>query len=883
MAHMTRKLILLAVSLILTIGLISCSRGKHLISDTAYRAKVESQFSIQKKLAVNRDKELFSVFDGQLTTAEREALEFLYAYMPLSDLADYDGEFYLRNVRASLAAKDTFNWGKTIPENIFLHFVLPVRVNNENMDSSRSVFFMELKDRIKHLSMKDAALEINHWCHEKVTYKGSDERTSAPLATIRNAYGRCGEESTFTVASLRAAGIPARQCYTPRWAHSDDNHAWVEVWIDGKWHYMGACEPEAVLDKAWFTGPAKRAMLVNTNVFGDYEGPEDVLIKDTRYTRINVLSNYTATKKIFVRIIGMDHKPVDSAVVEFQLYNYAEFYPLLRSTTGKDGLCSFRTGFGDLLVWAAKSNRFGYRKVTVASADTFSIQLNHEPGETSGEVLDFVPPPEQKTESTGSDSSAALNSKRLAFEDKLRADYENNFIDSSKTVRLARNLTVNSDTLWAMLRKSRGNWRNLIDFVSSVPPEKKPWIFPLFNGLSEKDLHDITPEVLDDNILNSLTFAPITQDKELFMQYILSPRVDNEYLRPWKAYFQHNFAKEFIMSGRKDPQKIVAWIRKAIVTDESANYGKAPITPHGVYDLKVSDAHSRDIFLVAVCRSFGIPARLEIATRTPQYYFNGKWNDVYFGSQPGKSEARVNLSVKTDPGNDHKPVYYTHFTIEKYKDGFFRSLDYENDPGMNSLPCTTGVVPGSYLLVTGSRMADGTVLSKLSFFRVEENKPTDVLVEMRKSPAPPAVLGTIAKNHDFGMKICATDLSYTSTGMIISWMDAEKEPSRHFAADLLIKKPELEKWNGNIWLLFREPKEMENFLKKNKAGLPRNVKCRVATAGSLEYFSGCIHLQISSGLPVITFINSRGEVNYLSQGYRIGAVDEILRLTMNKK
>ena len=116
--------------------------------------------------------------------------------------------------------------------------------------------------------MKEAALEINHWCHEKVTYVGSDIRTSAPLSTVKNAKGRCGEESTFTVAAYRAAGIPARQCYTPRWAHCDDNHAWVEICIDGKWQYVGACEPEAELNLGWFTQSAKKAMLVHTKVFG---------------------------------------------------------------------------------------------------------------------------------------------------------------------------------------------------------------------------------------------------------------------------------------------------------------------------------------------------------------------------------------------------------------------------------------------------------------------------------------------------------------------------------------------------------------------------------------------------------------------------------------
>ena len=107
-------------------------------------------------------------------------------------------------------------WGNKVPDLLFRHFVLPIRVNNEALDNSREVFFHELKNRVKGMSMYDAILEVNHWCHEKVTYQPSDARTSSPLATVRTATGRCGEQSTFTVAALRSIGIPARQVYTPR-------------------------------------------------------------------------------------------------------------------------------------------------------------------------------------------------------------------------------------------------------------------------------------------------------------------------------------------------------------------------------------------------------------------------------------------------------------------------------------------------------------------------------------------------------------------------------------------------------------------------------------------------------------------------------------------
>ena len=72
------------------------------------------------------------------------------------------------------------------------------------------------------------------------------------------------------VPPRKSAGIPARQIYTPRWSHCDDNHAWVEVYIRGSWYFLGACEPEEVLNKGWFAAPASRAILIHSRAFSDF-------------------------------------------------------------------------------------------------------------------------------------------------------------------------------------------------------------------------------------------------------------------------------------------------------------------------------------------------------------------------------------------------------------------------------------------------------------------------------------------------------------------------------------------------------------------------------------------------------------------------------------
>ncbi len=298
----------------------------HFISDAVYRQKVEKAFDATMRLSgqwsIEKGERPFFNTEGlSVTQEETEALKFLYAYMPLADVTDYSTGYFLDNVRSSLRTREEMSWGKSVPELLFRHFVLPIRVNNETLDRSRMVFFNELHDRVYKLSMKEAILEVNHWCHEKVTYQPSDGRTSSPLQSLRTAFGRCGEESTFTVAALRSVGIPARQVYTPRWAHTDDNHAWVEAWADGEWYFLGACEPEPVLNLGWFNAPASRAMLMHTRAFGDYEGPEEVMLRTSNFTEINLIDNYATTGRTDFRITDRNGKPVEGARVDFKIYN----------------------------------------------------------------------------------------------------------------------------------------------------------------------------------------------------------------------------------------------------------------------------------------------------------------------------------------------------------------------------------------------------------------------------------------------------------------------------------------------------------------------------------------------------------------------------------
>ena len=722
--------------------LASGCRKEHLINDRIYRKTVESAFTLRQKSASNREDQLFGVFDRKLTTAQTEALKFLFAFMPLSDLADYSGEFFLENVNIALLARKEFHWGKGIPEEIFLHYVLPNRVNNENLDSFRIAYYGEISERIKGLDIRNAALEINHWCHEKVSYQPSDIRTSGPLSTILSARGRCGEESTFTVSALRTAGIPSRQVYTPRWAHTDDNHAWVEVWINGTWHYMGACEPEPVLDRGWFTEPARRAMLVHTKSFGARYGNENAINRYRYFSEINNLSTYAITKRIWVKVIDDHETPVKDAAVEYQLYNYAEFYPLAVVPSDENGISSFETGLGDLLIWVHKNNNFDYRKISVAETDTLILKLADHAKWTGSEDLDLNVPPVLPAYDGPSRELVEKNERRLKSENELRQAYIDSWMKRGDAEIFASQIDTDPVITAEIIAGSMGNYKVITSFLRQTPDKDRELALSLLNILSEKDLRDTKLDVLSDHLTNVRNPFGFDVKDELFVSYILNPRVSNEMVVPYRKYFSDALSAELKSGALDDPRLIIGFINGSIKISDEENYYKTPLTPRGVDELKISDPKSRAIYFVAICRSLGIPSRLEPGSNVPQYYFDSKWNDVYFQDEDAPSEEKGYLRLFSSESNPI-PEYYMHFTIARFENGRYNTLEYDYNKRITDFKEELAVTPGHYMIVTGNRLSDKKILSNISFYDLYPGQHLSIEIKLRKDTTDSEISGII--------------------------------------------------------------------------------------------------------------------------------------------
>lgn len=809
-------------------------------------------------------------------TDEAGALQVLYAYMPLCDITDHSPEFFRSNVRATLQARREMPWGKIVPDREFRHFVLPLRINDEVLDNHRPEFYKELKDRVKNLSMKDAILEVNHWCHEKATYQPSDGRTHSPLQTVYSGIGRCGEESTFAVAALRAVGIPARQVYTPRWAHTDDNHAWVEAWADGKWYFFGACEPEPILNLGWFNAPASRGMLMNTRTYGRYDGPEEKLITTPTYTDINVTSTYGPVEELKVKVVDTAGNPVPNASVSFRLYNYSEFYPLATKKVDADGSASLIAGLGDLLVWATDGERYAFKKGSVGKDKSVTLVLGSETPKSID--LDVQPPVQGSNLATPTEAQVAENKRRLAYEDSIRGAYYATFCAPEQATKLAAELGVADNDMQYIMARARGNHKVLADFLRNTKPTDRQRAVSLLKNLSEKDLCDVPAAVLADCMT-----LPV-YDTPLYAEYILSPRIAQEPLTPYNSYFRSRIPAAKREQYRKNPALWVEWVAKNIDASHPWYPPKARMVPASVYETRCTAPVSRDIFFVASARAMGIPARIDPVTEKVQWGDkSGRWIDANF-TAPEKKEVAPQGYVKMDytkSGRIDNPKYYTNFSISKITNGTPQLMNYPEDAGWSELFRNPGAMdPGEYMMVTGQRLADGGVLSNVSFFNVVAGDTVTVPLKVRQDDTAVQVIGSFDAEtiyHDAADAKDKSVLSTTGRGYyVLGILKPNNEPTNHALRDIAAVAPELEKWGRKLVLLY----DSEESLAKADSEIIKSLPATAVLGTDKDGRAANALIEslklTPSERPIFVIADTFNRVVYVSQGYTIGLGNTII-------
>jgi hypothetical protein len=197
------------------------------------------------------------------------ALAWLVQHMGPKDRAGLSTGYVLEHIYYAFIAaeKAAEHWGPSAgtdtASELFLNFVLPYSCINERRDPWREDFhsrFWPIAAVAPTTAQAVIALNRAVFSTEPpgTGVKYSTERPKAdqsPYESEACGLASCTGLAVLLVDACRAVGIPARFVGTPRWTDNSGNHSWVEVFVDGDWHFTGASEP-AALDTTWFNAKA---------------------------------------------------------------------------------------------------------------------------------------------------------------------------------------------------------------------------------------------------------------------------------------------------------------------------------------------------------------------------------------------------------------------------------------------------------------------------------------------------------------------------------------------------------------------------------------------------------------------------------------------------
>lgn len=821
------------------------------------RERIEKNYLEQTKSLPR----FFASIDEKIQKCTEEvalACKYLYAFMPYSDIGNYPFEVFLDYAENGVQLWKENPQIADMPEDIFLNYVLFHRVNEEEIAPCRTFFRTEIGTRIQGMNFREAALEVNYWCAEEATYHCTDDRTLSALSVYRRGNGRCGEESVFTVNALRSVGVPARQVYAPKWSHCDDNHAWVEIWCDGKWYFLGACEPEEILNKGWFTNASSRAMMIHSRIF-DTKIPEgEVIGRDGMVTMLNELKRYAVTKEITVSVKDDQGLPVEGAEVSFEVLNYSEYAPIAEKETDENGRAVLTTGLGSLhiSVRACCNEEWLHaeKAMNTETEDSCEICLRHQTaGENAGyekwTAADMFAPHDAPVNTDMPDSEQKeRGNKRLAAANAHREQKVRNWRNPECERFLQKEVNRIEKAVAASYRED------------------------LLNVLTEKDRTDCLSDVLEEHLDLAISYHGM-MNRDTFVSYVLNPRVDDEVLQKYRREIKNKFSRDEKQELRNDPSQIWKLVEKAVVSRPEKERSSVITTPAGCLNTCTGSFLSKKILFVAMARTLGVPARLNPHDRSMEYMENEKFVPVL-----AKTEKNSTLILKS--GEDTQWKYFQNWSIAKLENGRYVSLKLGTEAFENqhmNLPLESG----KYRILTSNRLPNGNMFANEYHFEIQPGETKEIDLFLREADLEDMLenisMPEFTLRREDGSTVKASEL--TADGKhILAFLEEEKEPTEHILNEMMEQEGAFAGYAEKIIFVVRSKDALETPTLSKALKKLKNVQIYYDDFSEIINTLGRRMYVDPDKLPLIIVTNGSLNGIYATSGYNVGTGDMLLRL-----
>ena len=654
---------------------------------------------------------------------EQEAAQWILAWLPLSDCAAMTLPMLREHVEGAARTYREAPWGPDLPRDIWLHFVVPHRVSQEPAQAWREEFRGLIWPRVQHAeNMELAALAVTRWCREQATFKSTSGRDMGPLTTVARGIGRCEEEMILNICALRSVGIPARACSTPYWSFTDNNHAWVEVWADGRWWFLGGCEPGQCLNSAWFAASARRTGFVRSVGYGEFDpSPEPLYRAKDGSTIINSTAVYTDPIHVTVRLQA-EWADTETAI-HVNVLNFGSLRAIAKMKSGDTidlgpGEYAFTAGDGEEFLLEVAGGPSG-QEIELLLDGEDRYDLDASPGfwlrypETAAR-------PARNLKLVTDGQNEAMNRRiasRAGDRKKLRSPSakEQALIEALPELQAARFAPV--------LKKPFTHVSTLVELLGDYPDGAgREALLSFLEAADDKDLLELDYRGLRSHIdgaLQARSLQGFEIPDDVFAQGLLACRIEREPGGAWREGIEVLTVGE---SPREALQALLQVWSERTETVPSGLFGTR-LDPAQSWQLGLGTERDLRVGLVGFLRCQGFPAR----------FFHGKvevWLEDWLSvdaeagvlvdaqGEGASSKGRLVLAFTRGGQEFDGAESYKHFNVARLKGGYLETPWW--DPALGEQEWDTG----PHILCSVNRVPGGSVYGRLRRFEVRAGETT---------------------------------------------------------------------------------------------------------------------------------------------------------------
>ena len=623
-----------------------------------------------------------------------------------------------------------------------------------------------------------------------------------------------------------------------------------------------------ILNKGWFTNASSRAMMVHSRLFDLFpaEG-EDVIGKEGAAVMLNQTARYAKVKTVSVKVLDKTGAPVKGAQVQFQVLNMGEYFPIAKAETDENGTVSLVTGLGSVRVLAFLPGMEGFAQ---ADLDTralgeISLTLTGEAVEAEDwRAVDVIAPvdtpvnpdmptPEQKAEGT----------RRMNEANKIRKEKKENWVNPELTAFLAGE-------------------------------DEKELRQEIVDVLSEKDHTDCVCSVLEEHLeygkryakeFKSKSGAEECSEKEmdgtpgaengynLYINYVLNPRVEDELLRPYRKGMLSFFTEEQKAAFHANPAEIWNYIQAHITAYPDNERETVMETPYECLVSGIGTERSQKVLFVAVARTLGIPARLNPDNKVMEYWVRNQFVPVL-----KQQEGGAVLTLKKE--KDAVWNYYQNWTMGRLVGNEYVSLNLTGR-SWDGDNLKLALIPGTYRIITTNRLPNGNQFAWEKTFTIKEGGQREETLRLRE-----AQLGDMLERislPEFEVKDSAgntvTCAELTKGGKkILMWLEESREPTEHILNEMLEHAEKFHEFENSVSFMIRtQEAKQDPLLAKVLKRFPKVSIYYDSFEENIELLGRRMYVDPDK-LPLILVTNGESVGIYATSGYNVGTGDMLIRI-----